>query len=82
MASTSGTQKPSWSEAHHEDVGRPEVGLELGAGDRAGQRDRVGQPEVVDEGRQRRLVGLAQRRADQVQAGRRVVEAPVARRAS
>ena len=61
---------------HHEDVGRPEVGLELGAGDRTRQVHDVAQPELVDERAQRRLVGLAERRADQMQPGRRVVGAP------
>ena len=46
---------------HHEDVGCLEVGLELGAADRAGQRDDVGQPQLVNERPQRRLVGLTER---------------------
>ena len=56
----------------HEDVGRSEVRLELRAADRTRDVHGRGQPELLDERAQRRLVGHAERRADQVQAGSRV----------
>ena len=61
---------------HHENVGRSEVGLELRAADRTRDVHGRGQPELLDERAQRRLVRHAERRADQVQAGSRVGETP------
>ena len=60
----------------HEHVGRLQVGLELGLRHRPGEVDRVVEAELGDEGTQRRLVGLPERGADQVQARRRIVETP------
>ena len=60
----------------HEHVGRLQVGLELGLRHRPGEVDRLVEAELGDEGTQRRLIGLPQRRADQVQARRGVVESP------
>ena len=47
----------------HEHVGRTVVGLELGTRHRARQECGIDQAELLDEGSERRLVGLAERRA-------------------
>ena len=73
MASARGTQKPSWSEAITKtSAARKYASSSAPLTEPASVHD-VGQPELVDEGTQRRLVGLAERRPDEMQAGRRVV---------
>ena len=60
----------------HEDVGRPEVRLELGTTDRPRKGHGVAEAELGDEGTQSGLVGLAEGRPHEMQPRGGVVDAP------